>query len=375
MRPIARDRLRTKIIRSLRTQGFSVRKGRLIEFADTNKGSLRALHQSAVSHRIADAHQRLICLEPRFLRSIANGSEVDPLNIRPRLVQVVRGSFEELLFRYVTLHWSIPVSSGYGRRLRFLVLDESNEKLIGVIGLADPVINLKARDAFIGWNTAQKANRLRYVMDAFVLGAVPPYTFLLGGKLVAMLAASEQVRAAFRRQYRQSTSRISEQTCDGRLAMLTTTSALGRSSVYNRLSYRDGPLFLHAGLTAGSGEFHFSNGVYSSMAAYAARYCEPTGKHSSWGGGFRNRREVVKKCLQRIGLSSEWVYHGVRREVFAVPLATNTLPFLRGETDRLRYLPLDAGHLFDYFRERWLLPRSDRDRRFLEWSASDWRLW
>ena len=40
--------------------------------------------------------------------------------------------------------------------------------------------------------------RLRNVMDAFVLGAVPPYRELLCGKLVAMLAASDEVRDAFR---------------------------------------------------------------------------------------------------------------------------------------------------------------------------------
>jgi hypothetical protein len=100
---------------------------------------------------------------------------VVPANIRPRLVQVQSDSRDELLFRYACLHWSIPISSGYGRRVRFLVIDESNNKLIGVIGIGDPVYSLAARDKWIGWNEAEHRERLHAVMDAFVLGAVPPY--------------------------------------------------------------------------------------------------------------------------------------------------------------------------------------------------------
>jgi hypothetical protein len=112
---------------------------------------------------------------------------------------------------------------------------------------------------------------------AFVLGAVPPYSFLLGGKLVAMLATSSQVRLDFSKKYADRAARISSEPGDGRLAMITTTSALGRSSIYNRLTFDGRTLYNRAGQTAGSGEFHFSNGLYSDISAYAARYCIPTG--------------------------------------------------------------------------------------------------
>lgn len=44
-----------------------------------------------------------------------------PRKICPKLVVVKPESEHELLFRYACLHRSIPVSAGYGRRLRFLV--------------------------------------------------------------------------------------------------------------------------------------------------------------------------------------------------------------------------------------------------------------
>ena len=97
-------------------------------------------------------------------------------------------------------------------------------------------------------------------MDLFVLGAVPPYSHLLCGKLVALLAASREVQQAFQRKYDGKRSYISGRRLDDRLALLTTASALGRSSLYNRLDYRGQPVFQSVGFTRGSGEFHFSNG-------------------------------------------------------------------------------------------------------------------
>ncbi|MBW6414169.1 DUF4338 domain-containing protein [Methylacidiphilum fumariolicum] len=57
----------------------------------------------------------------------------------------------ELLFRYACLYWSIPVSSGYGRRIRFLVFGKNNSKLIGLFSLGDPVYSIQAQDRWIDW--------------------------------------------------------------------------------------------------------------------------------------------------------------------------------------------------------------------------------
>ena len=329
----------------------------------------------AVHHRIEKGEKGLRRHEPRLLQRLADGSEIRPERITPRLVEVRPDSEDELLFRYASLHWSIPVSSGYGRRLRFLVTDEQNGKLIGLIGLGDPVFSLAGRDTWIGWDNEARRERLHDVMEAFVLGAVPPYSLLLCGKLVAMLAASNEVRDTFRRKYGRRQSVIRDRRLDGRLVLLTTTSALGRSSVYNRLRYDDRLLYRSVGFTRGSGEFHFSNGLYSAVSDYAARHCEPTAKQGKWGTGFRSRREVVKKCLAEVGLSTAWVYHGIRRELFVIPLARNTQQFLTGEHRSPLWFDQPAEALFGWFRERWLLPRAARDSRYLESTPAAYRLW
>jgi hypothetical protein len=368
-------KLKAKIVRSLRRQGFCIVREQLTPPVGLDKSKIRELHALAVSHQIEKCKEGLIRYQARLLARIANGSDITPSTVNPRLIQVEADSEDELLFRYARLHWSIPVSAGYGRRLRFLVVDHSNGKLIGIIGLADPVFSLGARDEWIGWDSAGKRERLSCVMDAFVLGAVPPYSSLLCGKLVAALAGSVEVRDAFRRKYSKKESLISERRADGRLALVTTTSALGRSSIYNRLRIGERRLYVPVGFTRGSGDFHFSNGLYKAIYDYSYRWCDPSAKRLEWGTGFRNRREVVRKCLTKIGVTTDWQYHGIKREIFMVPLASNAREFLRGEHQRLRWYRHSVEEISDWFRERWLLPRAAKDEQYRAYQRESYRLW
>lgn len=161
--------------------------------SELSKEVIRASH----SYQRAEVTQRewqAIRRHSEFLLTqFANGSEVDPALIQPELIPVVSGEWTGNLFRFAALLWSVPVSSGYGRRLRFLVRDRQNGKLIGIFALGDPVFNLQCRDRWIGWDVNDRRARLVHLMDAYVVGAVPPYNQLLGGKLVASLIGSAEV--------------------------------------------------------------------------------------------------------------------------------------------------------------------------------------
>ncbi|WP_423828289.1 Druantia anti-phage system protein DruA [Sporotomaculum syntrophicum] len=53
----------------------------------------------------------------------------------------------------------MPVSSGYCRRLRFLVFDNHTNKVMGLLGLGDPVFSLSARDKCIGWTKEKRLTK------------------------------------------------------------------------------------------------------------------------------------------------------------------------------------------------------------------------
>lgn len=369
-----RDTLREKVLDSLKNQGFLLSTDGISLPDQVDKDKLRGIHQLAVQHR-REQGSSLKSKEPQLIQHIASGCEVNPKKINPRLVKVLPDSWDELVFRYVALHWSIPVSAGYGRRIRFLVMDDQNDKLIGVIGLGDPVFSLRARDEWIDWDRNRRRSHLRHVVDAYVLGAVPPYADLLCGKLVAMLATSTEVRAAFEEKYSTSTSLINGTMGSSALALLTTTSALGRSSVYNRIRFRGREVYRAVGFTNGSGEFQFSNGVYGEIRKFAEEHCHPSAKHSSWGNGFRSKREVVRKVLSELGLPMSYHYHGVQRQVFVAPLASNWQSFLQGRAKQLKYYKQDAASLTAYFTKRWLIPRSQRLQSYRDFTSTSYLLW
>ena len=183
--------------------------------------------------KIRDLHaaQRLDVLEQRrafveihgseLAEHFASGNQVDPALIDPELVEVTPESLDSRLFRFACLLWSVPVSQGFGRRLRFLVRDRQNGRLVGIFALGDPVFNLSARDNWIGWTHEDRRDRLVHVMDAYVVGAVPPYSQLIGGKLVAALMASTEVKRVYERKYLGRQAVISEKKHRARLVLLT----------------------------------------------------------------------------------------------------------------------------------------------------------
>lgn len=372
---LSKDTLKKEIIKALRKQGYKVRRGNIEMSDDLTKDDYRRMNELAVAKKMEKSGPGIKRHEDDLLQYIASGWQVKPTKISPRIVEVKPDTEDELLFRYAYLHWSIPVSAGYGRRLRFLVMDDANDKLMGILGLGDPIYALKARDEWIGWDRQTKKDNLYHVMDAFVLGAVPPYSHLLGGKLVAMLACSNEVRRAFRRRYFGKKSLIKKKVRPPYLALITTASALGRSSIYNRIKIDNHEYWTSVGYSQGSGEFHFSNGVYDDLRAYVERYCEPTAKQDAWGDGFRNRREVIRKGLAKIGLSADLIYHGIQREIFAAPLGRNALRFLQGEVSRPCFYDWSADHLSELFLSRWLYARARRKPEYKQFKKDDYRLW
>jgi hypothetical protein len=375
-------RLRARVEGHLTSLGFQISNGCLLMPVAQDKDQLRALHADAAETLRHRSRGSLARHEDRFVDRLAHGTEIVPERIRPALVPIVdRRSFDGLLWRWCSLHWSIPVSSGYGRRMRFLVVDRGHDdNVIGLIGLADPVYALGCRDAEIGWNREWRKERLFSVMDAFVLGAVPPYNALCAGKLVALLATSSEIRDAFGERYGDHVTLIAQRKPDARLALVTTSSALGRSSVYSRLTRPDRSLaFRPVGYTSGTGDFHFAGSIYRELADYADRNTPAgvTQRHERWTGQtFRNRREVIQRALDGLGYDSRKLrIHGVRRQVFLAPLAVNALEWLRGESEALDWRTLDCRSLGTWWLDRWAIRRAARVRDWQRFEPESWRLY
>jgi hypothetical protein len=332
---------------------------------DVSKQRIRDIHSA---HREGVLQQNRAFLDTHAAESIkffATGRQIDPSAIDPELVEVRSGTPEARLFRLACLLWSVPVSQGFGRRLRFLVRDRQNGCLIGLFALGDPVFNLSARDSWVGWTHKDRSERLVHVMDAYVVGSLPPYSFLLGGKLVAALMGSDEVKAAYERKYIGRQAVISGNENRARLVLLTTTSALGRSSIYNRLNVTDGPRFLRIGVTKGFGHFHLSGHVFESLRSFLEEIGHPYASGHRFGMGPNWKIRVARTALEELGIDGNAVLkHGIEREVYAIPLASNWREILLGQHRNVRSTTLPLSDIVAFCLERWVLPRAERDKRY-----------
>ncbi len=355
--------LRSRIVDNLVKLGFGITNdGQL--FLPQDKQLVRNAHSIAVKLNISKHRKIIEKHDEEFLNKyIIDGKDLDVANIDPWLETV--NDENSNLFNWIKLHWSIPISAGYGRRLRYLVKDRTNDAIIGIIGLADPVYGLKDRDSLIGWSADMRRKRLKNVMDAFVLGAVPPYSNVLGGKLIASLLASPRIRNDFRKKYKGTRALISGSVFDGKLAAITTASAYGKSSVYDRIKIKDGPEFRHSGWTSGSGEFHLFSDAYPELVELVKDDVNKR-KNPLWGTGIRNRRVVILEALEKLSLPKTLMYHNLKRELFIMPLGRSSFEFLRGESDIIDYYNLKQEDISDFIIRRWMIPRSVRDQSYLE---------
>ena len=306
-----------------------------------------------------------------LIENFADGTDIVPSRIEPELVPVVSGKPTGDLFRLATLLWSVPVSKGYGRRMRFLVRDKYNGKLIGIFALGDPVFNLSCRDQWIGWDVHARQERLVNILDAYVVGAVPPYNEILGGKLVASLIGSAEVSHAFTKKYGRSEGIISGEKKAARLALVTVTSALGRSSLYNRLSLKDEGgdslvQLLKIGETRGYGHFQLSNGLFERIRELLIREGHPYANAHGFGQGPNWRIRVLRVGLKRLGLDDELIHHGIQREVFAMPLASNFREYLCHGSKKAKLHRPPASTIAQAALRRWVLPRAERNPEYME---------
>ncbi len=353
--------LKRKIRGHLRELGFVRSPDGLLVPPQESKDAYRLLHRGQRIEKF-EANREFFEKNVRFLLDyFANGGEVDPSSIRPRLEVVGTNQLHRDLFRFASLYWKIPVSNGYGRRLRFLVWDDSIGKLIGIFALGDAVFNLRVRDLEIDWDHHDRSERLVNLMDAYVLGAVPPYNALLCGKMLACLIRTKEVAEVFKDKYGKSTGLISGEKKRARLVAVTTSSALGRSSIYNRLKLDGVSYFKSIGFTQGWGHFHIPDNIFTEIRSYLEYKGHKYAGDFEFGAGPNWRLRAIKQAMNVLGLGDALMKHGLKREVFISYLADNAIAVLKGDKKRANFENLKSfDEVANLCLERWVIPRAVR---------------
>ena len=336
-----------------------------------SKDQIRAMHEAAKQRHLAD-HEKWTRNAWRLRQHFfANGADINPDAISPQLIQVDNTERSDL-FRLARYTWSLPYSRGYGRRLRFLIVDAAHDNAVmAILGLQSPPIDFPLRDRKIDYPLGRKVELVNQTMDIYTLGAVPPYNQLLAGKLAVYAATGREVREAYRERYSEAVTEIEDQVLPAHLVLLTTTSAFGRSSLYNRIRYRGREVAQQLGKTTGYGNVRLNavRDIYPQIKEFLIR--EGYEERMGFGnGGPKEAWRNITWVMQMLGIKGDdALHHGIRREAWAIPLAKNAWKYLSGKSQRPAYYQASFDRLAQHWRKRWMLPRSQRELDV------DWREW
>lgn len=349
------EMLKEKIIKVLEMQGFKVNPH--IKPADCSKETYRQIQSKARFEQLA-LHKKFLQDNLDTVKNYTkDGKNIEPAKISLELREVISGSLDEILFRWWNLvWWSIPYQRSYGRQMRFLLWDVAHDMPFGLILLQSPVLKMSVRDKYLEIPKEELDLWVNKSMHAQRVGALPPYNEILGGKMVALALTSNEIREAYKRKYSSSKTIIKGRTIKPDLLFITTTSAFGKSSLYNRLKYNGEIVAKSLGYTKGSGTFHIPEHLYSEILEFLSRKGIDVSR--GYGNGPSRKLKLVSTAFRLLGLK-DFEYHGIQREFYLFPLVKNLKKVIKNK-ERPVYIDRPFNELVDYWKERWALPRAKR---------------
>jgi hypothetical protein len=163
---------------------------------------------------------------------------------------------------------------------------------------------------------------------------------------------------------------ISKKQKNAHLAAVTTSSALGCSSIYNRLKLNGQFIFEPIGYTLGYGHFHISDTLFEELRDYLKSIGDSYANGFEFGQGPNWKIRVIRRGLDQLGMNSDMIRHGFTREVFFCSIANNAISFLCGDNQHLEYDDLPTVESASQLAlTRWVIPRAERMPEYLSWQA------
>ena len=219
-----------------------------------------------------------------------------------------------------------------GRNVKINVKDRVSGKLLGQISLASDVTAMGVRDNFIGWTKDNKFvdGKLNNTTIASTIVCTQPlgYNFL-GGKLIAMMTTTPEVREYWNSKYKNV------------LIAVGTTSLYGIHSQYNGI-----PLFKTLGESAGKISLKPDDKFYDPWHQwikenraqwYKDNISDERARNGANMGYEANgpvsgiKQKILGQIFKECGIKATQYHHGFKRGVYMAMMYENGCEYLRNE--------------------------------------------
>jgi hypothetical protein len=125
-----------------------------------------------------------------------------------------------------------------------------------------------------------------------------------------MAAAAKEIREAYRVRYEGKLTQMERKSFPAHLVAVTTTSAYGKSSLYNRVVFEKGgqrhKVTESLGVVQGFGVFQFSESTYQCLKEFVKQEF-PGRQVTGFGAGPRVKWQVIKLATHRQGQGRRWL--------------------------------------------------------------------
>lgn len=235
-------------------------------------------------------------------------------------IKIISTDIDEEIYRTYKrfmIFTSSALQNNYpGKKLTFIVIDETTEKYLGMICIAGDIGAVSGRDNLIGWTNKHKYDekRINNLYNAQVLVPTQPFGFnCLGGKLFARIVLTDFFRNIWKKEY--------ESVAVG----VTTTSMYGKFCQYTGLK-----AWQNVGTTSGRVPIELPE---NTLNKWKAKYPNLRPEKSLDNKVVRDRsKDLLSKLICKdLGISPKSLYHGIKRGVFFAPLYKNSNDFLQGK--------------------------------------------
>lgn len=358
--------LRNRIIEALKSQGFHVNPH--LRPKRNEKDTLRKIHRQKRTEQLKFHKKFLLENLDKIKKFSINGEDLEPSKIDLELIEVTPESFESKIFFWWNLvWWSVPFDKPIGRQMKFILWDKHHNAPFGLIGLQSPPLRSSVRDSFLSLNNGNIDYWINQSMYGQRIGALPPYNELLGGKMVALSLTSNELRKAYSKKYENRKSLIRKRIIPSRLLFITTTSAFGKSSVYERIKYNGETVGRFIGFTSGSGTFHLPQTLYEEALLFLEQ--KGISVKRGYGTGPSRKLTLIDTAFRYLKIPN-FTFHNIRRGYYIFPHAKNLHNVIH-KNKRPLWHDRPFKELIDFWKERWAIPRSERIDEWKHFSTKD----
>ena len=243
-----------------------------------------------------------------------------------------------------------------GRNVKINVKDRVSGKLLGQISLASDVTAMGVRDNFIGWSKDNKFKdgKLNNTTIASTIVCTQPlgYNFL-GGKLIAMMTTTPEVREYWKAKYGNI------------LIAVGTTSLYGIHSQYNGI-----PLFKTLGESAGKISLKPDDKFYDPWHQWLKENRAEWYQNNITNERIRNganmgagdgasgpvsgiKQKILGQIFKECGIKANQYHHGFKRGVYFAMMYENGNEFLRNEITEDQLVMKDKFKQGNEYIQKW----------------------